>query len=456
VRPIGARRAVVEGSGISLMGRRGFLVLAAIFALSALIALTFHMATAPTVLRLAVGPIGSEDMRMAAAFVQSLNREKSGIRLKLVLTEGLAESAAALDQGRADLAIIRPDIALPAKGDTVLITRRFFPFVVTAREREIERITELRGRRIGVVDTPSGNLDLLRLILGFYELAPDEVEIVGLKPADIQAAVAERRVDAMFAVGAVSARTVSPGVMLTRQAWGQDPVFIPIREAEALASRNRTLEAGEIVRGAFGGDPPRPAEPLQTIAITHRLVASGDIPEGPIAELTRMILTQRTQLAGEVPAMQGIEVPNTAKDAALPVHAGAAAYIDGTERTFFDRYGDWFYLGVMALSLFGSGAAALLSQASLARRRTAMEGLTRLVAMIHQARETESLDALAALEIEADDILAATLDNMARQMIDDSGLSAYRLAMDQLGRAVSERRKVLNSALELHAPQGAA
>jgi TRAP transporter TAXI family solute receptor len=418
------------------------------FAFSAMIALFFHMATAPTVLRLAVGPIGSEDVRMAAAIVQSVNREKGSLRLKLLLSDGLGDSAAKLDQGKADLAIIRPDIALPAKGETVLITRRFFPFIVTAREQGIERIADLRGRKIGVVNIPPGNIDLMKTILSFYEVPHNEVDIIGLSAADIAAAVKSGRIDALFAVGALSARTLSQGVSTVRQAWGNDPVFIPIREAEALAARNRAIETGEIVRGAFGGDPPKPAEPLPTIAVTHRLVANPEVAENVVGELTRLILSQRASLTSEVPSMQGIEAPPTARDASLPVHNGAIAYLDGTERTFFDRYGDWFYLGVMAMSLLGSGTAALLSQASSTRRRNAMLGLTRIVAMIAEARETNALDNLVDLELEADALLAATLESMARQHIDDSGLSAYRLAMDQFSRAVVERRRVLLDEIE--------
>jgi TRAP transporter TAXI family solute receptor len=425
--------------------------LAGLFALSALIALSFHLATTPTVLRLAVGPIGSEDVRMAAAFVQIVNREKSAIRIKLSLTEGLAESGAKLERGGAELAIVRPDVAFPSRAETVLITRRFLPFVVTARDSAIERIADLRGKRVGVVNNPAGNLDLVRTVLTFYEVPLDEVSIVGLAAQDVAAAVKDGRIDALFAVGALSARTVSQGINTIRQAWGADPLFIPIREADALASRNRAIEIGEIVRGALGGDPPKPAEPLATIAVTHRLVADSRVSDQLVAELARLILTQRAAISSEVPTMQGIEAPPTARDAALPVHNGAIAYLDGNELTFFDRYGDWFYLGVMAMSLLGSGAAALLSQASTARRRTAMQGLTRIVEMIAQARETSDLDQLVALELEADEILAATLDNMARQAIDDSGLSAYRLAMDQFSRAVVERRRRLHELMEADA-----
>lgn len=430
------------------MGRRGFSIMAGLFAFSAMLALLFHIATAPTILRLAVGPIGSDDVRMAAAIVHSLNRERSGLRLRLVLTEGFADSARRLDRGEVELAILRPDIAMPPRAGTVLITRRFLPFFVTAKRTNVERIADLRGRRIGVIaNSPgnTGNVALLKLVLGYYEIAAETVEIVPLEVAQVQPAVEQGRIDVMFAVGALAAGAASPGIAVVRAAWGDEAVFIPIREAEALAQRVPAIETGEIVRGAFGGDPPKPAESLTTISVTHRLVADQRLDEQTVAEVTRRILSQRVALASEAPQLQGLEAPSTARDAALPVHPGAIAFLDGTERTFFDRYGDWFYLGVMALSLLGSAGAAMLSQASLARRRAAMQGLTRVVAMIGLAREADSLGAIEELEREADGILAAALDDMARQHIDEAGLSAYRLAMDQFGRAVAERRRALMS-----------
>jgi TRAP transporter TAXI family solute receptor len=419
--------------------------MAGLFAACAVVAFLFHMATAPTVLRLAAGPIGSDDVRMAAAIVQGVNREKSGIRLRLVLADGLADSARRLERGEADLAILRPDVAMPTRAETLLIMRRFFPFFVAGATRNIERVSELRGRRIGVVTAPAENVELLKMVLGYYELPVEGVEIVPLRVDDIQPAVSEGRIDVLFAVGALNASTRSPGVAVIRAAFGPTAVFIPIREADALAQRVPAIETGEIVRGAFGGDPPKPAEALPTISVTHRLVADQRIDDQSVAELTRRILSQRAALANEVPAMQGIEAPSTARDAALPVHPGAIAFLDGTERSFFDRYGDWFYLGVMAMSLLGSAGAAMLSQASQTRRRAAMQGLTRVVQMISAAREAERVETIEELEREADSILAAALDDMARQHIDEAGLAAYRLAMDQLGRAVAERRRTLIS-----------
>jgi TRAP-type uncharacterized transport system substrate-binding protein len=428
------------------MGRRGFTALAGLLAIFGLTAAVFYFVSQPRTLRLAVGPLGSEDARMAAGFVQGLNREKSSLRIRLVLTEGSEESAKKLDGGEADLAIVRPDIALPAQGDTALITRRSFPFIITSKETAIGRIADLRGKRIGVGRNPAGNLDLLKRVLAQYDVGADEVEIIGLSQDEIVPFAREKRIDAFFSINAVGARTNNEGINRLRSAWGEDPMLIPIREAEALKARYRSIETGEIVRGALGGDPPRPSENLPTISVTSRLMASQNLDDAVVGLVVKEVLALRLTLATELPAIQGLEVPATDKDAPLSVHSGAAAFIDGEQETFFERYGDWFYLGVMGLSMLGTGGAAVLGRASAARRRRAMAGLDDLLALLGDIRSGSDEIELARLEHEADSILTRVLGDFAKGDLDGSGLAAYRLVMDQVGRAVGDRRRALMEA----------
>lgn len=421
-------------------GRRRFTILAGLLAMSGITAAIFYVASQPRTLRLAVGPLGSEDARMAAGFVQGLNREKSQIRLRLILTEGSEESARKVDGGDAELAIVRPDIALPAKADTALITRRSFPFLITDKDSAIGRIADLRGRKVGVVRNPAGNIALLKLVLAQYEVDPDEVTIIGLAPDEIVPAAKERRIDAFFSINAVGARAGGDGVGRLRSAWGEDPVLVPVREADALSARVRAIETGEIVRGALGGDPPRPSENLPTIAITSRLVASQDLDDDVVGSLVSALLGLRVTLAAELPLIQGLEAPATDKDAPLPVHAGAAAFIDGEQKTFFERYGDWFYLGVMGLSLLGTGAAGLLGRESAARRRRAMTGLDRLLVLLPKIRSTSDIETLDLCRAEADAILLEVLGDFGQGDLDSSAIAAYRLVFDQVSRAVIEAK----------------
>ena len=422
------------------MGRRGFTILAALIALAGITAAAFYMISQPKTLRLAVGPLGSEDARMAAGFVQGLNREKSSVRLRLLLTEGSEDSAKRLDAGEADLAIVRADLALPSQGDTALITRRSFPFFITSKETAIGRIADLRGKRIGLTRNPASNQRLLERVLAQYEVQPEQVEIVLLGQEEIVPAAREKRIDAFFSISAVGSRVNNDGLNRLRSAWGEDPILIPVREAEAISARYRAIETGEIVRGALGGDPPRPAENLPTISITSRLMAAQSLDDNLVGGLVKDLLALRLVMAAELPSIQGLEAPATDKDAPLPVHSGAAAFIDGEQETFFERYGDWFYLGVMGLSMLGTGGAALLGRESAARKRRAMQGLDKLLALLSDIRGETDEAALLRQEKEADAILTQVLQDYAKGDLDGSGLAAYRLVMDQVGRALLERR----------------
>mgnify|MGYP003344486219 CR=1 FL=1 len=84
------------------------------------------------------------------------------------------------------------------------------------------------------------------------------------------------------------------------------------------------------------------------VNITYPIGHSTELAALSSAQVGSLTSTQVSGLNST--QIQALETPATDKDAPLPVHAGAAAFIDGEQKTFFERYGDWFYLGVMGLS----------------------------------------------------------------------------------------------------------
>jgi TRAP transporter TAXI family solute receptor len=406
----------------------------------------WHVASAPKILRIAVGPGGSEDARLVAAAAQYLKREHAGIRLKLVGTTGEAESAKAVDDERADLAIVRTDVAIPARAQTVAVMHRDAAVLVAIEGKGITDIESLRGRTVGLVRRPVPNGKLLEALLGFYEVPVGAVATVPVEdPAQLEDAFRSGRIDAALAVGTLSGRSVTETVAAaTRAADGAALVFVPINEAEAIAQRFTLYETIDIVRGSLGGAPPRPAETMKTISVNHRLVASTSLDDATVSELTRLLFSMRPTLAVDVPLANRIEGPDTSKSSSLPVHPGASAYYDGEIQTFFERYEDWIYLSIMGLSILGSGFAGLASATS-SRRRARMTGLLdQLLSVIRRARVARGEAELVDLEAEADDILADALGRAGSGRLDDGGVAAFTLAFDQARSAIAERRRVLD------------
>src|SRR3972149_885686 len=56
-----------------------------------------------------------------------------------------------------------------------------------------------------------------------------------------------------------------------------------------------------------------------------------------------------------LPGAVAIESPSTDKDAPVLVHPGAAAYLGDNQKSFFDRYGDQIFYGLLIFPVIGSG-----------------------------------------------------------------------------------------------------
>ena len=151
-------------------------------------------------------------------------------------------------------------------------------------------------------------------------------------------------------------------------------------------------------------------------------------------------------MIGEVAQAAKIETPDTDKDAAIPAHPGAAAYVDGEEKTFLDRYSDYIWWGIMALSAVGSAGAWFGSYLKRDERMISTSLRDRLMDMLLEARNAAALEDLDKMQAEADDILKQTLHCYDDGAIDDGALSACHIMLQQLHSAIADRRSLLLSA----------
>ncbi|MFL5060521.1 MAG: TAXI family TRAP transporter solute-binding subunit [Xanthobacteraceae bacterium] len=436
-----------------------------ILALVGLTAAALYFASQPTILKVAVGPPNSEDLRVIQTIAQHFARERTAIRLRPIIKDGAAQSAAALDSGDADLAVVRRDVAMPQAGQAVAILRKNLVMFVApapaaaagkakrgkkaaAKEEEtkkIEKIEDLAGRRLAVVGRSPANISLLKVILTQYGIPPEKVEVVQIDTADVGTKIRESRTDAIMLVGPVGSRITAEAVAAAMRDK-EAPTFIPVDAAEAIAQRVAVYESTEIAAGAFGGAPQKPPEAVETIGFSHYIVARRSLDESTAGEFTRLLLGARQSLSAELPAIGKIEPPDTEKGAAVAVHPGAAAFIDGEQKSFFERYNDWIYYGLMLLSFVGSAMAWLMNYSKVDDHAKKLTLLDRLLEVMQEARQASTLDTLEQLQTEADAILQATIRQVENQNLDQTVLQAFSLTLEQTRGAIAERRASLMAA----------
>jgi TRAP transporter TAXI family solute receptor len=451
----------LTGAGDLSRGRKNrsspFLVLAAgllIFAAAVGIALLMMR---PTTLRIAVGPSGSDDQNLVQALAQTFASEGSSVRLSLVSTAGPVDSIAALRAHKADLAVARGDEQMPDGTESVAILRKNFVVLWAAASRKgkakskIKGIDDLSGHRIGVIGRTQVNVTLLNVILNESGVDPGKVAITQFNANQIAEMVRDTSVDAFMTVGPLDSKITSDAIAATVRARGE-PTFLPIDVSEAIASRHPLYESEEIPGSAFNSSPARPDDKIETVGINHLIVAPKSLSESTVATFTRQIFAVRPSLAREMPSAAKIEKPDTDKDAALPAHPGAAAYIDGNERTFMDNYSDYIWGAVLLFSVLGSGVAWLRHYVKRDERRLNILHREKLLAAIGLVRQINSIEELDALQCEADEFVRETLECYDDGAIEQGDLAAYSLVLDQFHNAVVDRRAALG-ATAAHLPR---
>jgi TRAP transporter TAXI family solute receptor len=430
-----------------------FITLAGILAVVGTLAGGYYFAMRPVTLRIAVGPTNSDDIKVVQALTQAFSHAHGQVRLHPMQTDGAAASAQALAEGKADLAIIRGDLEVPKNAQAVATLRKnvavlWVPPAAKGKGKKagskITKIAQLSGHRIGVVGRTPANVNLLTVILQQYGVDPNKVDIVQFPAGEAADAIRNQKADAYLAAGPVNSKITADAIAASTRDGGT-PTFLAIHSAEAIAQNHPMYESAEIPAGAFGGSPGRPDEEVKTISFAHHIVARKGLSEATVAAFTRQLFAIRQTLMAEFPLAAKIETPDTDKDAVIPVHPGAAAYVDGEEKTFLDRYSDFIWWGLMGLSAMGSAGAWFAGYLKKEERSNNSSLRERLLDMLGAARRSDSTEELDQMQTEADDILRETLQCFEHGAIEEGALTAFNIAIEQFHNAVADRKALLMS-----------
>ena len=426
------------------------LVLAAGIFLFGVAAGSVYYVLRPVTLRIAVGPPGSEDHKLVQLLAQTFARDGSAIRLTPIATPGAADSIALFNAGKTDLAVARGDLNLPANAESVAILRKnvvvlWSPSGLAAKgskkppTSKIKSLDELVGHRVGVIGRTQANVTLLRVILTEAGINPEKVAVTQFATDQIAAMARDPAIDAFMTVGPLNSKITVDAINATAIARGE-PKFLPIEVSETISKKHPIYESEEIPGSIFSSSPARPDDKVETVSVNHLIIAPKALSDTSVAGFARQLFTARQQLARELPSAAQIEKPDTDKDAALPAHQGAAAYIDGNERTFLEKYTDYLWGAILLFSGLGSVWAWLQHYWKRDEREQYAEHRDNLLDLISRVRQAETAEQLSDMQSAADGVLREALDCYDDGAIEDGDLSVIGLALEQFHHAVTDRR----------------
>ena len=413
----------------------------------------FYVSTEAERIRIAAGPI---DAKIVQALSDQIAQSHRNLHLKFVPAASSQDAANAIKDGKADLAILPSTIDNSLKWPVVAILRQNVMALIVPpsaskaasakkgkkKSGKIEKIDQLAGHRVGIVTGNEATPDLLRAVLDHYGVPIAKVNVSEIEPNNIADAVKSNQVDVLFVAGAATGAAISEAVKAASRN-GEAPSFVDIDQADGIAKRNPVFESIDIDAGTFGGTPPTPDDSLKSLSFAEYLVARKSYSDSTIAALAKIIYTSRQGLAAAVPGEIKIAAPSTDKDADVVAHSGALAYLNDSQQSFFDKYGDDIFYGMLIFPVFGSALAGMAGYLRRDKRTRRLRLLQRVLDLVRKAHAARSLATLEQLQVEADNLVIAIVHLGEHEEFDETVRMSFAFALDQLRFAIAARRTAI-------------
>jgi len=429
--------------GLFAKPRTAALVVAVAFLLAGVALGVLYLWSPHAVLRITTGPEGSNAARFIAGFVKVAEARHPRIKFQSVAVPDLTASAKALEDGKADLAIIRSDAHLPTNGETLVILRQDVVAVIVPHHSAIASLPDLAGKTVAIPAGPAQNDDshALDLLLSFYNVAPEAVKREFLPLDEIGPAVEHKKVAAVFAIGPVGPGPAIDAVGAIAHASKGAPKILAFDDADAIAKRFPAFESYDVPEGGLHGKPQVPDDTVTTVAVNYRIVVPITMPDIVANAIGRSILTAKAQLMNISPMANQISAPDVSdQNPLLPIHPGFADYLNNGDQSFFDQAQRYLYIFGIPLSI---GASLLTLAVSMFNARGAKkdrDAMARLLALANEAN-TADRERLDALEQELHEAVAACVERSSEADKDEQWKTS--LAIQHAMRRFERRDQAL-------------
>jgi TRAP-type uncharacterized transport system substrate-binding protein len=414
--------------------------------------LGYRYYTRPVTLTIAVGSIDGEAAKAMSAVASRLVSINAPVRLSVVDTGTALEAARKFAAGKVDLAVVRGDVGDLSQAQAVVVVAHMVALVIAPPGSAITSMDGLKGRTVGVIGGEA-NSKIVDVLSNTYGLARAKVLFKNLALTEARPALQSKEVSALLVVIPLSQKYLSLVRGLFQQGPKALPVLISIDSAGAIAEAERAYESFDVPKGTLRGAPPVPEDDLTTLRTSLYLVANKKLSSDLIATFTQTVMNVRRDLLAEQPILAQITAASTDPDAYLAVHPGAAAFYNGTQQSFMDKYGNEIYLAPMILGGIASVLAAAWKFLGIGNPAIPEGPLDSLYALARRIRKVESDAELSGIEDEIDDILGAQRAKVASGDENAVDTTTLNIAAHRLEGLIHDRRAML-ARIRVVAPSG--
>lgn len=270
---------------------------------------------------------------LGGGVAQRISRHLPGYRATAEPTGASVENLQRVVRRDCDIAFTLADSAADAvaAGRPIAALARLYPNftqVLVRRSARVQRIADLRGKRISTGSPNSGTEVIARRLLEAAGLDPDrDVHGQALSLPESVQGMKDGVIDALVWSGGLS----TPGILDLLTSLKSRVRFVPLDDLTPVLRRDHGpiyLDA-EIPADKANGQ----SGPTKTIAVPNLLVVKADMDEQLAHDLTRLLFERKDDLGDNVhPSAKRIPAPKDQHSAPVPLHRGAQRYFEEVTR----------------------------------------------------------------------------------------------------------------------------
>jgi len=313
---------------------RGVLCVATIVLVAAL---TAPAGAQVRLLSLVTGGTAGVYFPLGGAMAEIWNSRVQGVRVAAQSSGASVVNIQTLAKGDAHMALVQNDVAYYANNGTEVFAEpgsnrpqpiagvrgiaMLYPEtiqIVTLRNRRINGIEDLKGKRVVVGAPGSGTEANARQILAVHDIFYREMRVDFLSFAAGIDQLRDGNTDVVF----ITAGT--PTAAVTDLASSREVALVPVSDEalQALRARwpfyTRVTVPGDAYRGLTG--------PVRTVAVMAMLVARADLPEDLVYNLTKALWENLDRLRAAHARGRDLDVSKAVDGMPVPLHPGAQRY----------------------------------------------------------------------------------------------------------------------------------
>lgn len=288
-----------------------------------------------TFLSIATGGTGGVYYPYGGGLAQLISTKIPGINATAEVTGASVDNLKLLQQGRADLAFTLADtLAEAVKGtgpfaatgavpaQTIAILYQNFTHIAVPRDSDIDRVADLKGRRVSVGSPGSGTELIASRVLEAAGLDPArDITRQALGASESVNALRDGKIDAFFWSGGIP----TPAVQDLAGSSGVRIRLLPNAEfAAALTARygpglySEAIVPSRTYHGVV--------DDVAVIAVGNLLVAPASMPETLAHDITALMFDAQHALIAIHPEARHLAPATGPEDSPAPFHPGAIRY----------------------------------------------------------------------------------------------------------------------------------